>query len=358
MAPRLINGTEIGSEIEGRLTPDAVALYAYAVAHPDWTTDDVSESLGLDRKRRADAVEVLAKLKLFRRSVDPSRLWDALSPDCALAELVADEETDLCRRQAYVGKIRGELSSLGPAYFAARRIRHGAEAVDIVHDVRTLWRLLTDWSRRVATEVCIAHPGGGMTEAGLVRSLERDVAVLRRGVRIRTVLQHSVRHHAPTRQYVTTVSPLGAQIRTVPAVPRRLILFDRDIAVVPLEGGRPESGAAVVREPAMIDYLFSTFELLWTLGRPFATENSEHPYSDVGRDELSRAILGYLAAGAKDDAIAHRLGLSVRTCRRHIAALMEHLGANSRFEAGILAQRRGLLDQPLGGDTNGVDREP
>lgn len=183
-----------------------------------------------------------------------------------------------------------------------------------------------------------------MTDPELARSLERDVPALRRGVRMRILLQHSVQHHAPTRQYVSTVGPVGAKIRTVPVVPRRLIMFDREIAFLPLDGGHSKCGAAVVTEPAFIEYIVAVFELLWASGRPFLTEpeaEEQGPYDVHG--ELSRTILEHLAAGAKDDAIAHRLGISVRTCRRHIAAIMEHLDANSRFEAGVLAQRRGLL---------------
>ncbi len=49
-----------------------------------------------------------------------------------------------------------------------------------------------------------------------------------------------------------------------------------------------------------------------------------------------------LAEGAKDEVIARRLGVSLRTCRRHIAEILETLQADSRFQAGVLAERAGL----------------
>ncbi|KOG32387.1 hypothetical protein ADK34_09305 [Streptomyces viridochromogenes] len=51
--------------------------------------------------------------------------------------------------------------------------------------------------------------------------------------------------------------------------------------------------------------------------------------------------MGLLAQGAKDEVIARRLGMSLRTCRRHIAELLEELGAESRFQGGALAERAG-----------------
>jgi DNA-binding NarL/FixJ family response regulator len=98
----------------------------------------------------------------------------------------------------------------------------------------------------------------------------------------------------------------------------------------------------------LIEHLYAMFEFMWISGKSFETDNTDAAGAD--RDELWQVILEQLAEGVKDDAIAHRLGLSVRTCRRHIAAIMEHLGASSRFQAGVLAHRRGLL----GADPRGV----
>ena len=47
-----------------------------------------------------------------------------------------------------------------------------------------------------------------------------------------------------------------------------------------------------------------------------------------------------MATGAKDAAIARELGLSLRTVRAEISALILGLGAKSRFQAGCLLVRR------------------
>ncbi|MFF8729062.1 hypothetical protein ACF073_21570 [Streptomyces sp. NPDC015171] len=44
--------------------------------------------------------------------------------------------------------------------------------------------------------------------------------------------------------------------------------------------------------------------------------------------------------------IARRLGVSLRTCRKHIADLFQELGADSRFQAGYLTAARALLADP------------
>ena len=41
--------------------------------------------------------------------------------------------------------------------------------------------------------------------------------------------------------------------------------------------------------------------------------------------------------------IARKLGISLRTVRRRMAELMSDLGADTRFQAGVEAVRRGWL---------------
>jgi transcriptional regulator with XRE-family HTH domain len=62
----------------------------------------------------------------------------------------------------------------------------------------------------------------------------------------------------------------------------------------------------------------------------------------VGLDEQLESVLAALLSGATDDAASRRLGMSVRTYKRRVAALLSRLGAGSRAQAGALAVRRGL----------------
>jgi DNA-binding CsgD family transcriptional regulator len=59
-----------------------------------------------------------------------------------------------------------------------------------------------------------------------------------------------------------------------------------------------------------------------------------------------RRVLRLLSAGHTDDVAARRLGMSVRTYRRHVAELMTGLDARSRFHAGVLATQLGLVRYP------------
>jgi len=59
--------------------------------------------------------------------------------------------------------------------------------------------------------------------------------------------------------------------------------------------------------------------------------------------EREREILGYVAEGLSNKAIAERAGISERTVKFHVTRILARLGTTSRSGAIALARRRGLL---------------
>ncbi|MEV0412056.1 helix-turn-helix transcriptional regulator [Streptomyces sp. NPDC050448] len=66
---------------------------------------------------------------------------------------------------------------------------------------------------------------------------------------------------------------------------------------------------------------------------PFPTTVSPDAARSLS-DELRQTIVRLLSEGLEDKVIACRLGMSERTCQRHIAEIMRAAGAKSRFRAG------------------------
>ncbi|MFJ4011807.1 hypothetical protein [Streptomyces sp. NPDC090026] len=132
-------------------------------------------------------------------------------------------------------------------------------------------------------------------------------------------------------------------MRTLGELFGKMLVFDRATAFLPVWDD-PDA-AVVLREPSAVAFLCSVFASAWSLAEPFSAS-----YTTATATQLQDTIAGRLAGGAKDEVIARRLGMSLRTCRRHIAELMSELGAESRFQAGyLLALRTGGIP-PGGGE--------
>lgn len=76
-------------------------------------------------------------------------------------------------------------------------------------------------------------------------------------------------------------------------------------------------------------------------GRPLDEAAGQHGESPLS--EMERRVLLAMCTVGKDEAGARELGVSVRTYRRHVADLMQLLGAASRAQAALLARERGWV---------------
>lgn len=104
----------------------------------------------------------------------------------------------------------------------------------------------------------------------------------------------------------------------------------------------PDGGlrAGTLPGPAVNGLVQLLVAALWDAAVPLASV--EH-FEQVSRDPVKLKILGLLEAGAKDETIARALGVSLRTCRRHIAELLAAADAVSRFQAAVRFARAGVL---------------
>ncbi|GAA0947301.1 DNA-binding response regulator [Actinocorallia libanotica] len=148
----------------------------------------------------------------------------------------------------------------------------------------------------------------------------------------------------PTRAHLREVSAAGARVRiSASPLPHETIIIDRRLMI--LAGPAAPEGRAytVTSSPALLGGVLSLFEAAWETSSPFTSWlTADAPHLDPD----SRAVLRSLASGLTDATAARRLGLSLRTYRRRVAALMTALQADSRFQAGLHAAALDLAQDP------------
>ncbi|MFD9542549.1 helix-turn-helix transcriptional regulator [Streptomyces sp. NPDC060022] len=226
-----------------------------------------------------------------------------------------------------------DISAQDPPTTHAITVLEGANRINAALDLATA---------ECRTEVLTVQPGGGRSEDRLIEALERGLSVVDRGVRIRTLYQHTVRHSPATLAYAERIADENVEIRTLEELIERLIIFDRTVAFIPATDDRQV--ALELRHTGLVEYLAKVFEQLWTRAAPLLEEVKYNP-TTLGISGVQHAIAQLLVEGHVDDSIARRLGMNVRTCRAHVAKLNAALGSNSRAQLGYLIAQSGILDQ-------------
>jgi DNA-binding NarL/FixJ family response regulator len=188
----------------------------------------------------------------------------------------------------------------------ALRSADGIDVIDVVHDVQTAVRRMTDTRPDVVLADYHLPDGTGSDIARTVRATLPDTSVL-----------------------ILTGDPSVSTLSDVA----------RSGAVGHLTKDRPfEQVVEGVRAAALGEILFAPSELQRLL---LERESRPRPLEPLTARELE--VLQLLAEGASTAQASDQLGISTATFRAHVQAILRKLGAHSRLEAVAEAARLGVI---------------
>ncbi|MEV7612803.1 helix-turn-helix transcriptional regulator [Streptomyces sp. NPDC089799] len=331
------------------LDQDAQDVYRAMLLHPHDGVADLALRLERDPERIRRARDRLSALALLRTSTHNPGGVHVVNPEAGMDALLARQRAELAAQQQRLAETQALASRLAAEYHRMRPYEEH-RAAEVLIGVETVRLRLAEITRDVREEVLSFAPDGAQTEANRTAAQPLNQQVLDRGVRMRTVYLDSIRNSPPTVAHAAWLTERGAQVRTVPSLPTRMIIVDRKLAVVPVDPEDSSAGATILSGAGVLAALCALFDQVWQEAVPLgeAPKPRGHAQALTGQE---RMVLWLLAEGLTDEAIAKRLGVSSRTARRLASALMERLGARSRFQAGALAATQGWLPERDAGST-------
>ncbi|MEU1871579.1 MULTISPECIES: helix-turn-helix transcriptional regulator [unclassified Streptomyces] len=295
----------------------------------------------------ADHVPCLMEFALLHPDPDDASWLLPVSPAVALARRLNPIEHEISERRRTSIKLAAAfepfmaLSAQGAAPTHSITVLEGLDRINAALD------LATD---QCVVEMLTVQPSARHPERRLIEGLERDRTLIDRGVRIRTLYQHTARYSPERMAYVDQFPNGKAEYRTIDELVERLIICDETVAFIPIRDDRQV--ALEIRHPGLVRYLIKVFEFIWGRAVPL-TAGAPYETAPDGITDIQHSIAKLLVEGHVDEAIARRLGMNVRTCRAHIAKLASALGSGSRAQLGYLIAQSGILEQEGQGVTDG-----
>lgn len=314
-------------------------MYRFLLREGECGREQLATALGGDPRRVRDVCQRMIGRGLARETA--GGMLRPLSPAKAVESLVASEvarvKSDLEEQvdaHAVVDSLLTEQAMLHakPVGESVRRVR-GMDAVRGVIDELTFFT----WTESLTT-----IPTGVMSAESIAHARPLDERILRRGVHMRTLLGPAALDDPRTMEYAQELTAKGASIRISGTSVERLIICDRTAALTPIDPADSAQGAILVRESGLVAALVSLFEHMWRAARELNMAEDAARLADRVTP-MERRVLASLYASEKDEAGARELGIAVRTYRKHVASLMQRLGAANRFQAALLARDRGWI---------------
>ncbi|MET9381051.1 helix-turn-helix transcriptional regulator [Streptomyces sp. NPDC002928] len=332
---RTLGGGELGTNSTQTAHPHAITELC------DEGSRLYASALRAGRIPRADVepVPCLMEFGLLYPDPDDVNWLRPVLPSVALAQHLHPLEREITERR----RLSVELADAFEPFMAASAQNTGTtHSITVLEGRDRINAALNIATSECHTEVLAVQPGGRRLESNLLKGLERDRPLLERGVRLRTLYQHTARHSPQTLAYVDQISTGKVEVRTIDELVERLIICDETVAFIPIREDRQV--ALELRHPGLVRYLVKVFEFMWTRAVPLRVGTPYETAPD-GITDIQHSIAKLLIEGHVDEAIARRLGMNVRTCRAHIAKLAQALGSGSRAQLGFLIAQSGILER-------------
>jgi DNA-binding CsgD family transcriptional regulator/sugar-specific transcriptional regulator TrmB len=323
------------------LSDHAVAVYEAMLAHPDHGIGELADFIGISQVQARDGLDQLCRLSLVRQSWEAPGKLRAIPPRVGLTALLSRQESELRERLDQLNASRNALEHVIAEYTVVSpdESKAGVEQLPGLDSAR--WKIET-LAHECEFEILAFCPDGALTDDNMKASRALDEAVLGRGVRMRTIYLDSIVNDTRSASYAEWLVSAGAEVRTVPMSPPRMLIYDRRVAVVPIDPDNTAAGAVLLNGAGVVAALCELFSYVWESALPLGT-GSPRPADPDELTPQEMAVLRLLAHGHTDETVARKLGVSVRTSRRITANIAKRLGVRSRFQAGVEAVRRGWL---------------
>ncbi|WP_327365218.1 helix-turn-helix domain-containing protein [Streptomyces sp. NBC_01217] len=261
------------------------------------------------------------------------------------------------RRADDLEKARTVVSGLVESYRRNALTRGTGEVIEMVTGAAALrqrLRQVQDNARDELLWFCraqyVAMPSG---------TNQAEFDALARGVGYRVLYEQAFFDDFGAVDNVVRAVRCGEAARAVPALPLRMAIADRSVAICPLapagSAGSPHDvTTAVIRGSSLLEALVALFERYWEVGAPLrVTPEGQIGEGQIGETGLTadsasitpedQHLLSLMVAGITDLAIGSQLGVSKRTVQRRIQGLMNLAGVATRMQLGWQAARRNWI---------------
>jgi DNA-binding CsgD family transcriptional regulator/DNA-binding Lrp family transcriptional regulator len=315
-------------EVVGVSAPEERVYEALIRSGPIAVSDLAAEN-GITRERAARILARLAGQGLATRLPGRPARFAPVMPELAASALIAAQESQLRRLREHAQQFASRQRALPGA-------GHPAELIEVIEGALNVRNAFVRLQRGARTQMRVLdkppytgdQPEGNPEEYRLLHAGQ---------VRYRTIYDRAGLVQPGRIAEIRNGIQRGERARVARSLPMKMALCDDRLALIPVSTfGRRASQAAYLIHPS------SLLAAIWQQAVPL----NPAPALSAGDPALSdrdRDLLGLLAGGASEAAIAGAFGCSVRTVARQVRRIMRMTGADNHFQAGMEASRRGWV---------------
>jgi sugar-specific transcriptional regulator TrmB/DNA-binding CsgD family transcriptional regulator len=317
----------------------SIKAYQLMLVSDSWSLEELPGALNVSPQELRPALDSLIGNSLIVPSQECSDRLHPVSPRVGLSRLLDQRDSEIRRTQNELAQARHAADQL--IEVVDDLDKHRRASLEQIHGRDQVGDRIAELLRGANREVLTMLTRLPTPET-LDHARQGDEALLERGVQTRLiVLAGHIRRSRPYVEHLEHLITHGARVRVATTLPSRVIVVDREVAVVPSDPSDTGAGATVVHQRALVQLTLDAFESAWAQGNALNTATKRPEVWQPS--ELEREVIRLLGEGNKDEAIARRVGMSLRSVRRIVAQISMQLGVESRFALGVACSAQGWV---------------
>jgi len=316
------------------ISPDEEQAYRALLARRAASADDIARELGWTPRRTQRLLDSIAAKGLASHSPERPRRYVSSPPQFAIEALIAQGQTHLARARMTIDELRKHGDD------ATHDANSEARRVELITDRAAASQIMGQLMQSMHAETVSLQCAPVMfsrledDDGTQTQALAHAVA---RGARVRSVSDAGLLALPGALSHLRRDIEAGEEARVFPTLPFKMTVFDRRVGLIPLDDTDRNAPLLLIREPKLLDALYALFESFWERATPIAFTRSgalQKVPAPTLSAEVAEQVIPLLVAGLNDKSVAHKLGISIATLNRRIAALMKSMDSRTRFQMG------------------------
>lgn len=238
---------------------------------------ELTEIVSVPRNQVYLALRHLAARGVCTVHRGPIKRFSAVAPSVAFAGVLEERARELAG-------LRTRLLELDKAHGLSRKEEPPPEFIEVIRGRAVAERMVTLYrqARREILECSMSRQFQGRTNMG--RVVRRELAVLRRGVKLRSIYEEDVLRNQALLPHLQKVQQAGEQGRILKRVPMTMVVMDDTMANFSLFTRGEEIVTFMINHPALVAVMREGFENMWARGRELPRLSGRRKVNPTSRE--------------------------------------------------------------------------
>jgi HTH-type transcriptional regulator, sugar sensing transcriptional regulator len=267
---------EIQKFLELGLTERETKVYITLLSKKSFNSSELQKSANIPRTKIYEVISKMIERGIcIERRIGKTKYYEAVEPKKALHKVLEDYKNnfqyELEKKKDITEKLAGIFN---PIYQKNKNFISPLEFVEVIKDKDHAQKRIIQAFQSAKTELLSLVKGPYVcdTNSRVNQQVREEKNLLKRGVKCKKIYESTeLMESVPVIEQFKPLAKLGSQLRAVESLPIKMVVFDDDMVIFPLQDvikNPDELTIIIIQHKEMVLACKILFNYLWSISKP------------------------------------------------------------------------------------------